>query len=77
MIGKYICIPAFLCSFVIGIFFVYVLGPETKVIYKYPSPSNYKDILYKDKVDECFEIKPVETTCPINPFSVKKVPIQN
>jgi hypothetical protein len=56
---------------------VYILGPETKVVYKYPSPSNYKDILYKDKADNCFEIKPVETGCPINPLSIKKIPVQN
>jgi hypothetical protein len=77
MLTKYISIPTFLCSFIIGLIFVYILGPETKVIYKYPSPSNYNDILYKDKADNCFEIKPVETGCPINPLSIKKIPVQN
>jgi len=33
--------------------------------------------IYKDVSDQCFEFKPVETKCPINPFSVKSVPVQN
>ncbi len=77
MITKYVSIPTFLCSFVIGLLFIYMLGPESKVIYKYPSPSNYKNILFKDNDDQCFEFKPVETTCPINPLSIKTIPVQN
>ena len=76
MIYKYISIPLFLSSFLIGLFCIYITGPEIKVIYKYPSPSNYKDILFKDKVDQCFQFTPVDTTCPINPLSFKTVPVQ-
>jgi hypothetical protein len=77
MLSKYISLPVFLSSFAIGLFFIYVLGPETKTIYIYPSPHNYMKTQYKDKADQCFQFKPVETQCPINPFSVKSVPIQN
>ena len=76
MISKYISIPVFLISFIIGLFCIYVVGPETKIIYKYPSPENYKNILFKDHVDQCFQFKPVETHCPINPLAIKTVPIQ-
>ena len=76
MISKYVSIPIFLSSFVIGLIFIYILGPETKTIYKYPSPSNYKDILYKDKVDQCYKFTLIEGQCPINPLAVKTVPIQ-
>jgi hypothetical protein len=31
---------------------------------------------YKDKTGQCFEFKPVNTQCPINPLSIKTVPIQ-
>ena len=68
MISKYISIPVFLSSFIIGLVFIFFLGPETKTIYKYPSPSNYKDILYKDKVNQCYQFIPKETNCPINPL---------
>lgn len=76
MISKYVSLPIFLISFAVGLFFVYVLGPETNAIYIYPSPQNYMKTQYKDNANQCFEFKPVETTCPINPFSIKKIPVQ-
>jgi hypothetical protein len=76
MLSKYISLPIFLISFALGLFFVYVLGPDTKTIYMYPNLQNYMNIQYKDSVDQCFEFTPNETTCPINPFSIKTVPIQ-
>ena len=77
MLSKYVHIPVFIASFAIGLFFVYVLGPETKTIYIYPSPQNYMNTQYKDNANQCFQFKPIETKCPINPFSVKTVPIQS
>lgn len=76
MISKYISIPVFLSSFVVGIIFIVILGPDIKTIYKYPSPSNYKNILYKDKVDQCYQFNLTEGQCPINPLAIKTVPIQ-
>jgi hypothetical protein len=76
MLSKYISLPVFIVSFSIGLFFVYVLGPEIKTIHVYPSPQNYMKTQYKDDTNQCFQFKPVETDCPLNPFSVKTVPVQ-
>lgn len=76
MITDYISLPIFLTSFAIGLFFVYVLGPEFKTIFIYPTPQNYMNTQYKDKTGQCFEFKPVKAQCPINPLSIKTVPIQ-
>ena len=76
MLSKYISLPVFLISFSLGLFFVYVLGPESKTIYIYPSPQNYMKTQYKDNANQCFQFKPTETKCPFNSFSVKTVPIQ-
>ena len=76
MLSNYVSLPFFLTSFALGLFFVYILGPESKTIYVYPSPENYMKTLYKDSSDQCFKFKPVETKCPINPLSIKTVPIQ-
>lgn len=76
MLSNYINMPVFIISFAIGLFFVYVLGPEIKTIYMYPSPSNYLKTQYKDDSNQCFQFKPVEIECPINPLKIKTVPVQ-
>jgi len=76
MLTKYISLPVFFISFVLGLLSVYMIGPEMKTVYIYPSPTNSKDIQYKDSAEQCFNITPKITRCPINPFSVKKIPIQ-
>jgi hypothetical protein len=77
MILKYISIPVFLISFIIGLFFVYMVGPNIKTIFVYPTPTNYKKMQYKDKSNQCFQFKPVATHCPLNPLAIKSVPVQN
>ena len=76
MISNYISLPIFLISFAIGLFCIYVIGPESKKIYIYPSPENYMKMQYIDNANQCFTFKPIETQCPINPFSIKTIPIQ-
>lgn len=76
MLIKYISLPVFIISFAIGLLFVYILGPEMKTVYIYPNPNNYKDILYQDNADQCFQYKPVVVSCPTNTLSIKTIPIQ-
>lgn len=73
---SYISIPLFLTSFAIGLLFIFLLGPEQKVVYIYPNLDNYTKLQYKDKTNQCFELKPVSTTCPINPLDIKTIPVQ-
>ena len=59
MLLKYMSIPIFIASFLIGLIFIYLYGPETKNIYIYPSPDNYKEILItniKFKIDPLLSI---------------------
>lgn len=76
MIGKYINIPIFLISLALGLLFVYVMGPEKKSVYVYPSPSNYTKYQYRDHADQCFEYIPNQVKCPLNPLSIKTIPTQ-
>ena len=73
---NYISLPVFLISFAVGIFFVYVLGPELKTVFIYPSPENVEKVLFKDNADNCFYFKPVEVVCPKDKSLINALPIQ-
>jgi len=76
MIFNYISFPAFIISFAIGIFFIYVLGPDIKTIYVYPTPENVDKILFKDNAENCFYFEQTETKCPSDNSLISKIPIQ-
>ena len=76
MIFNYISFPVFLISFAIGMLFIYILGPDMKTIYVYPSPDNVDKVLFKDQADNCFYFQPVEVECPKDKEMISKTPIQ-
>jgi hypothetical protein len=76
MILDYISIPIFLISFAIGLFFTYVLGPEIKTIFIYPSPENVDKVLFKDKAENCFYFDQLKVKCPNNASLISTIPIQ-
>ena len=77
MLLNYISIPVFLISFAIGLFFIYVLGPEMKTIYIYPSPENVDKVLFKDKADNCFYFEEEIVECPKDESLISTIPIQS
>jgi hypothetical protein len=77
MLLNYISIPVFLVSFAIGIFFVYILGPEVKTIYIYPTPENINKVLFKDKADNCFYFQEEVIECPNDETLISTIPIQS
>jgi hypothetical protein len=76
MLLNYISIPVFLISFAIGLFFVYILGPEMKTVFIYPTPENVDKVLFKDKADNCFSFKQEIIECPKDESLISKVPMQ-
>ena len=76
MMFDYISLPIFFVSLAIGLFFVYILGPDTKSVYIYPSPDNIDKILFKDDANNCFKYEPEEVTCPKDESKIANVPVQ-
>ncbi len=76
MIQDYISFPIFFISFAVGLLFIYLIGPEIKTIYIYPSPENVDKILFKDKADNCFYFEPESVQCPKDQNLISKIPIQ-
>jgi hypothetical protein len=76
MIFDYISFPVFFVSLAIGLFFIYILGPDTKKVYIYPSPDTIEQILFKDDANNCFKYEPEEVTCPKDESKIANVPVQ-
>jgi hypothetical protein len=76
MLLKYISLPIFIISFAIGLLFVYILGPEEKTIYIYPTPENVDKLLFKDKANNCFRFEEETVDCPSDPSKISDIPMQ-
>jgi len=73
---KYINMPAFIISLVVGFFIVYITMPDTKKIYVYPTPENVAVLQYKDKTDTCFSLEQTEVKCPTDTKNIINIPVQ-
>jgi hypothetical protein len=74
---KYINLQAFIISLSVGLFFVYILGPDIKKVYVFPTPENSGKVQYKDDADNCFTYKASEVTCPTNESMINDIPVQS
>ena len=66
---------AFIISFAVGMFFVYILQPLPKVIIKHPTPENAGKIIYKDKADTCYKYIANQVECPNNEQEIHEHPL--
>lgn len=74
---KYVNVPIFIISLAVGIFMVYITTPPNRTIYVYPTPENVDILQYRDKTDNCFQVKENEVPCPKNEKELSKVPVQS
>lgn len=75
-ITKYINIPVFILSVIIGMLAVYMYLPDTRKIYVYPNPENIDILLYRDRTGQCFKFEQREVKCPTNEAELAKTPVQ-
>ena len=73
---KYISIPVFILSFLIGMVYIYMSSPPTRNILIYPTVDNNSKFQYIDKAENCFTFEATENKCPFNTGSLKTIPIQ-
>jgi len=74
---KYISLPIFLSALAIGIFLVYISGPEDRRIYVYPTLENIDQFLWKDGSGTCFGWDAKEVAKPTKVEDIKIIPVQN
>ena len=76
-LSKFIHVPVFIVSVIIGCIGVYLIGQgEMRKIYVYPTPENIDLIQYKDVTETCFEFVQNEVQCPVNKNQISKIPAQ-
>lgn len=68
---------AFLISFGIGMFYVYLKAPVPKIVITYPTPYNAGKIVYRDSANTCFVFNANQTSCSSvqNKDAIKPQPI--
>jgi hypothetical protein len=76
MILDYISLPIFIISLAVGLFFVYILGPDQKIVYAYPTPENSGKIQYEDRASNCFYYEAKEVQCPSDTTLIQDIPFQ-
>jgi len=76
MISKYIDVPVFIISLIVGVLIMYYTMPDLRTIYVYPTPENVDLLQYKDKTGTCFSYKEHEVPCPSNASKIAKIPVQ-
>jgi len=74
---KFIHLPVFLISFVLGVLFVYLVEPQTKKVFVYPTTETWDKIKYKDAVGNCFGFEQTEVECPTDKSLISEIPAQS
>lgn len=74
MILKFIYVPIFILSLLVGLLFVFLSPPQQTKIYVYPTPDNVDDIEYSDNANICHKFEASEVTCMGE--NIKTIPIQ-
>ena len=75
LINKIIPLYFFIALF-IGFLLTYTFTPPPKIVYKYPTPDNKEDLVFKDKVNNCYKYTTTKVSCPINKKNIHTIPIQ-
>lgn len=74
---QYINVYVFIMALAFGLFAVYILMPDKRVIFVYPTPETYDNIQYRDKTHACFSVKETKVSCPANVADIAKIPAQS
>lgn len=66
----------FLLGIFLGLLYNYMKNPSPEIVYKYPTPDNAGNIVYKDQVGVCYKYRAQKVTCPSDLSEAIEQPIQ-
>jgi hypothetical protein len=68
--------PAFIVSFAIGVFYIYISLPKQRVVIVYPTQDNEYHFNFRDKAHNCFRFEQTMKECPADDDDLKTIPMQ-
>ena len=68
--------PAFIVSFAIGVFYIYISLPQQRIVVVYPTQDNESHFNFRDKAHNCFRFEQEDKICPANDDALKTIPMQ-
>ena len=68
--------PAFIISFAIGVFYIYISLPQQRIVVVYPTQDNESHFNFRDKAHNCFRFEQEDKICPANDDALKTIPMQ-
>ena len=68
--------PAFIVSFALGVFYIYISLPTRRVVTVYPTQDNADHFNFRDKAHNCFRFEQEAKPCPANDDALKTIPMQ-
>jgi hypothetical protein len=68
--------PAFIASFAIGVFYIYISLPKQRVVIVYPTQDNESHFNFRDKAHNCFRFEQEMKACPAKDDDLKTIPMQ-
>jgi len=75
MLARYVNVNIFIITFIISLVVVYYFQPESRIVYKFPTPDNAGKLTYQDSNKNCYKYEAVEVKCPSDPSLILEHPI--
>jgi len=75
MLDNFINPIVFIITFIIGVFIVYILQPDSIKVIKFPNPENAGKLTYQDETNNCYKYKATEVKCPSDPDLILEHPL--
>ncbi|MBI96889.1 hypothetical protein CL656_07080 [bacterium] len=73
-ISKMIDLKYFILSLCLGLLYLYLMDESKEVVIIHPTPYTVKDYLFKDFLNNCYELNMKEVSCYENEYKVEKLP---
>ena len=73
-LSKFIEIKFFILSLCLGLLYLHLTEDPKKIVILHPTPHSQKEYLFKDFLNNCYELNMKEVSCYENEFKIEDLP---